>query len=219
MTVLSRLDLDPRRREARRILSSPGILHALVQGSVPTAPQGARTLWRIDPGEYRQVLYVQSEVMPDFTALVEQAGWPVAQPWQSASLDPVLDRLRDGDRYQFRVTVNPTYSRRAEGERSRGVRVGHVTAQQQLDWFLTRAPRWGMDAGRVETPDDVTATVVERRVLSFGKERGRRRVTVSTATMAGHLTVTSAACLRDAIRFGLGPAKAYGCGLLTLAPA
>ncbi|MDB1087701.1 type I-E CRISPR-associated protein Cas6/Cse3/CasE [Streptomyces sp. ACA25] len=52
-----------------------------------------------------------------------------------------------------------------------------------------------------------------------GQGRGRAgRVTLVTATFDGRLRVTDADKLRRTLTAGLGRAKAYGCGLMTLAP-
>ncbi|MGC5410083.1 type I-E CRISPR-associated protein Cas6/Cse3/CasE, partial [Streptomyces sp. DT225] len=49
-----------------------------------------------------------------------------------------------------------------------------------------------------------------------GKRAGR--VSIVTVTFDGHLEVTDPAVFRRALMQGIGKAKAYGCGLLTLAP-
>jgi len=54
-----------------------------------------------------------------------------------------------------------------------------------------------------------------RRTLRF--DRQARTVTLATATFEGHLTVEAPEALRAALIGGIGPAKGYGCGLLTLA--
>ena len=57
--------------------------------------------------------------------------------------------------------------------------------------------------------------VVGRAVRRF--PRNGSTVTLATATFEGHLEVTDVAALRHALNHGVGRAKAYGCGLLTLA--
>lgn len=90
--------------------------------------------------------------------------------------------------------------------------MAHVTATQQLAWLLDRADRIGVSLGTDENP---SAQVVGREVRRF-RRRGST-VTLGTATYAGQLTVTSADALRSALTGGIGRAKAYGCGLMTLA--
>lgn len=42
-------------------------------------------------------------------------------------------------------------------------------------------------------------------------------VRITTARFEGELTVVDAAALRHALMYGIGRARGYGCGLLTLA--
>lgn len=70
--------------------------------------------------------------------------------------------------------------------------------------------------------DRYTLTVRDERTLSFAKSRDTRpagpKVKVVTVTYDGHLTVTDPHALRRTLTQGIGRAKAYGCGLMTLAP-
>jgi CRISPR system Cascade subunit CasE len=73
--------------------------------------------------------------------------------------------------------------------------------------------------------DRYELTVRDKRALAFDKSRatgphGGRRAPVSlvTVTFDGRLEVTEPQLLRRALTHGIGKAKAYGCGLLTLAP-
>ncbi|MEU0738734.1 type I-E CRISPR-associated protein Cas6/Cse3/CasE [Streptomyces sp. NPDC006134] len=117
-------------------------------------------------------------------------------------------------------------------ERRRGFRVAHRTAAQQLTWLLTRAERHGFtipttDTGpgiALGTGTDVPAgpapavSLIARDTLRFRKGKDGPRVTLSTATFQGRLRVTDPEALRAALLGGIGPAKGYGQGLLTLAP-
>ncbi|EXU63555.1 CRISPR-associated protein Cse3 [Streptomyces sp. PRh5] len=65
--------------------------------------------------------------------------------------------------------------------------------------------------------------VRDQRNLSFPKQgpdntSKRHRVTLVTVTYDGRLTVTDADRFRATLTQGLGKAKAYGCGLMTLVP-
>ncbi|MEV5086000.1 type I-E CRISPR-associated protein Cas6/Cse3/CasE, partial [Streptomyces sp. NPDC056159] len=72
--------------------------------------------------------------------------------------------------------------------------------------------------------DRYELTVRDKRALAFDKShstvQGGRRAPVSlvTVTFDGRLEVTDPQLLRRALTQGIGKAKAYGCGLLTLAP-
>ena len=63
---------------------------------------------------------------------------------------------------------------------------------------------------------DPDLAIIGRDIASF--RRSGRRVTLARATYQGRLAVTDPDLLRAAMVNGMGPAKAYGCGLLTLAP-
>jgi CRISPR system Cascade subunit CasE len=199
-------------------------MHAAVLGCFHAGQAPGRVLWRLDPHREQHWLYVVGAARPDLTGMLEQAGWPETQLGDVRSYDGFLDRLAEGQRWQFRLTANPTRATREGGrvragrpqplERSK--RFGHVTAAQQQEWFLARVASWGFAVPRDEDADVHDLAVTARRVEDF--RRGDRRVTVTKATYEGHLVVTDPKALRTALVSGIGPAKAYGCGLLTLAP-
>jgi CRISPR system Cascade subunit CasE len=134
--------------------------------------------------------------------------------WSTRPLAPVLNTLTAGQVWGFRLSANPVRSGRAAGAADTK-RMGHVTADQQLQWLLDRAPTWGfaIPEGSVEQPQ---AMLVARGVERFARAGGRP-VTLTRCTYEGRLQVEQPARLRAAISAGMGHAKAYGCGLMTLA--
>jgi len=220
---LTSFDINRARRGAQKLLGSPHAMHAAVMSSFPPSASqvdadGGRILWRVDTSRDRVRLYVASPEKPDLTGLVEQAGWPTLAAWSTAPYGAFLDSLESGTTWGFRVAVNPTHSVKQAGPdgerpRGRGKRLAHVTAAQQLDWFRTKATSIGLD---VEGPDGPTAMVTSRDVRTF--RRGGATVTLATAQVDGVARILDADLLRRAMRAGIGPAKGYGCGLLTLAP-
>ncbi|MGE3287228.1 MAG: type I-E CRISPR-associated protein Cas6/Cse3/CasE [Pseudonocardia sp.] len=209
---LTRFEINPQRRAARHVLGSPQRLHAGVLAAFPSDRPEGRILWRLDEGGHDPVLYVVSATEPDLTHLVEQIGRPV-YGWQTKDYQPFLDKLAEGDRWAFRVRVNPVHNL-AGGPGERGKRVAHVTAAQQTAWLHQQAGRHGfaIAPGSAGAPD---LLLRDRRVLRF--DRRGRDVTLSTALFEGTLVVQDADALRAALVGGIGPGKGYGCGLLTLA--
>ncbi len=214
---LSRFDINPARRGAQKLLGSPQAMHAAVLAGFPPVDvpgeRRSRVLWRVDTGPVHTRLYVTSDVRPDLTHLVEQAGWPTTHTWDTRPYGDLLDSLQVGGVWGFRLTANPTRSiKKVEG--GRGQRVGHVTAAQQLAWLVDRSPRLGFSV----TPDgtDPSVRVSARQTRQFRRQADK--VTLVVAQYDGILTVTDVELLRTALVGGIGPAKAYGCGLLTLAP-
>jgi CRISPR system Cascade subunit CasE len=221
---LSRIRLNPSRLQTRRLVASPQVTHALVEASAPPGSEHhrGRSLWRLDQDRAHGLeLYVVSPWRPDFTGLVEQAGWPLAPTWDCAPYGGFLDRLADGQRWRFRVTVNPTRSLATEG--GRGQVAPHRTSRHQTEWFVDRAVKWGF-----VIPDNsigaASLSVVDRRVVRFARRDASTGgavgwVSITSVTFEGVLEVASGERLRGAMTNGMGRAKSYGCGLMTLAPS
>jgi len=244
---LSRVQINPARRGGRKLLGSPQAMHAAVLSAFQqTGFDRGRVLWRVDTDAHHRWLYVCSEPVPDFAHIIEQAGWPTTQEgWAVRPYEPLLNRLKNGQRWAFRLTANPVRSSRATGwvkdkdgqghfvypertpDNPRTKRHGHLTVDQQLQWLIAprpvsverpplppRAEEWGFRIPSTET--GVSDVIIhDRRTERF--QRQGKTVTISKATFDGKLEVIDANKLRAAMVNGMGPAKAYGCGLLTLA--
>lgn len=214
---LTHMPLNPDRRSTRELLASPQRLHAAVLSAfVPGTSREGRILWRLDaPERHRLDLYVVSPVSPSLEAMVDQAGWPSQPVWRSAHYRPFLDALEGGQEWVFRVRANPVKSLRlADG--GRGKRVALLEEEAQISWLLERASTHGFEVCRGSHGPNLR--VGERRTERFGRRSADQPVTLSTAAFEGTLRVTDPALLRTALTHGVGPAKGYGCGLMTLAP-
>ena len=224
---LSRIRINPHRAAARRLLTDPTQLKAAVYGGMPTQPVTRRVLWRLDGDNVHQpVLYVVSPERPSFEHLVEQAGWPGAESPQVETADytSFLARLREGERFGFRLTANPTYVTTIVDPKhgAKKVRAAHKTVEHQTRWLTERAEGAGLriePANRAASPDNevLDLLVAGRRRQRF--RRGAGHVTIDMVTFVGHLTVEDVDRLRVVLTEGLGRAKGYGCGMFTLAPA
>ena len=226
---LTRFRFNTARAGARKVLSSPQVTHAAVMAAfadeLPNTSSGARVLWRVDHNAKTEVyLYVVSPVEPDFTHLVEEAGWPTTGTWQTRQYTPLLDRLAKGQMWEFRLTANPVHSVRVkDGQPTK--RTAHVTPRHQMGWLLERQERLGFEIPRREggkSEDTYELIVHDRRARRFNKVEqatGKpNRVPLASATFDGRLRITDPDALRHALVSGIGRAKAYGCGLMTLAP-
>ncbi|MGC5236920.1 type I-E CRISPR-associated protein Cas6/Cse3/CasE [Streptomyces albogriseolus] len=252
MPYLSKVALNPRRRAAVSLLSSPHRLHAAILAGLAVQPVTERVLWRLDSNTpHRADILVLTESRPSWTHLIDDAGWPGADGGAPLIADytPLLERLARGREFGFRLIANPVQSvsrlsRPSEqqaarlregadnGTRTRGFRVAHRTAAQQLQWLIKRCERHGfvipdaiatppapgLQAEDQDLPAGPAVTIVSRDILRFRKRPDGPRVTLSTATFEGRLRVTDPDTLRATLLEGIGPAKGYGQGLLTLAP-
>lgn len=224
---LSRVSLGLTRLNAIAFVSSPYKVHAAVeQAFMPNATredERGRILWRLDevPGNEHEVwLYVMSPDKPDFTHICEQAASTASPTWVTKEYDPVLNRVSEGQLWQFRLKANPVRKVLVDkGRRERagvvGTLQGHVTEAQQRAWLMDRAEAHGFRIAQTEEGFD-RLTVSHRRRERF--ERQSSVVTLSTAQFDGALEVIDAEAFRHTLGFGLGRARGFGCGLMTIAP-
>lgn len=191
---------------------------------------------------------VQSLVEPDWTRLgrgylLDTHGAP-PNP-DAKSIDAALARVNDGLELTFRLRANPT--RRIDckshpDDPLRGKRVELRTEADWNDWLARKAERGGFKLLAVHSEPDTaeqqrfasiygTAPEVESvadiRVRQDSKVVGRRggparavrqRLTFGSVVFEGRLRVTDATAFRQTLETGIGPAKAYGFGLLSIGP-
>lgn len=200
---LTQLRLDPRSAQARRDLADPYDMHrtlvrAFVQHELDAPP---RFLWRLEPGRAwdQPVVLVQSAQAGDWTHLSAMPGYLLDDDAPATkSFEPGV-LLRAEARYRFRLAANPTVTR--EGKRH-----GLVGEQEQLAWLGRQAQRLGfaLEAALVIGSDTLR-----------GAKAGQR-VSLLRVLFEGVLTVRDADTLAQALVAGIGPGKAFGCGLLSL---
>ncbi len=210
--LLSRIKLDPRRRETMKALASPNLLHGAVERSF-SGPR-ERRLWRVDALAGNTYLLLLSRGSPDLTALFRQFGPEGAEPaWETKDYAPLLARISKGSRWHFRLVANPTVSKAREtGTAPRGKVYGHITPEYQKKWLWDRAENRGFSL------DGDAFQVVHSQWLRFRKgSDGGRPVTLLSVTYEGLLTVSDPELFRQALTGGLGRGRAYGLGMLTVA--
>lgn len=224
---ISRVPLSLTRLEAIAFASSPYRIHAAVERSfLPDAAREGvegRILWRLDevPGDGTKAwLYVVSPEKPDFALVDDQVGWPEPSEWLTRDYSSVLGSISEGQLWQFRLKANPVRKvlvdkGRREREGIIGTLQGHVTEAQQRAWLISRAEANGFRVAQ-------TAEGFDRLVVSNRRREQFRRhdgvVTLSTAQYDGVLEVTDTKAFRHVLGFGLGRARGFGCGLMTIAP-
>ncbi|MEZ2122811.1 type I-E CRISPR-associated protein Cas6/Cse3/CasE [Corynebacterium sp. CCM 9203] len=218
MSYLSRMNLHPRRRGTTELLGNPWKMHAAVMSCFPpelTGDDSHRVLWRIDRSEHAISLIIVSRDQPSFIHLQEQAGWENQSSWDSVRYDPFLNRMQEGDIYRFRLTANPSKTIRTDnGERKQ---VGLLTLADQTKWLTERTEEKGFSITSPGPDEDPMFQVTKKGLQRF--RRGQRTVTLATAQYDGILRVTDPNQLRKTLTDGIGRAKGFGMGLLTLAPA
>lgn len=231
---LSRVFLNPRRQGTTPFIGSPQRLHAAILASFVEDPptgetDGPRVLWRLDTDDWRRpVLWVSSPGKPSFEHITDVYGWPSADlPFETRSMEHLLAGLDVGQEFIFRTTVNPVKVQAgkpdSDGKRGRGKIVPLAGAAARTKWFVDRAPKWGFEVplGEVQPPrESGPAWAIETRSsqrLRFHKGSGKKQVVLQTITFEGNLRVTDADLFRKSLTRGVGRARGYGCGLISLA--
>ncbi len=222
---LTKLVVNYRSREFRRDYADISCMHRTVMSGFPDldteepARKHAAVLWRLDPAGATYVMYVQSALQPNYDQL--PPGY-LQQTAQTRTLEPVLEAAVIGRRLAFRLQANPTRSLLSVGGGTGPRRRGKVTALRelpdQIDWLQSQGQRRGfvVPEGSNSQPD-VTA-VPGMMLTGTRREQQRRQITIYPVRFDGHLVVTDSDAFTAALREGVGRGKAYGCGLLSLAP-
>ena len=124
-----------------------------------------------------------------------------------------LNGITNGRKYQFLLRANPTKKIKDISGKTTNqgkVRVPIIDETEIIAW-LNR---------QFEGIAEIEAvTLVQQDLLYFKKDKENQKHVgkIQTVTYSGILTVMEAEPLINKIKEGIGPAKAFGCGLLTLA--
>ncbi len=218
MTTFTKVLINPARRQGHKYLLNPNALHAAVRYCFPddVDQSDQRILWRLDQREHEHALYIVGPEKPTAAHIVEEAGWDT-RPQQTADYGRFLTQLKKGQRWNFELLANPTKTLN-QGRDKRGKVVAHLSNAEQMKWLHKKAETMGVSFGEL---GNSTARIIERKTLDFRKTRADgsegARVHIVTARYAGTLEVVDAEKLQATLVKGVGRAKGYGCGLLTLA--
>ena len=205
---LSRIALDTGKRATMRALASPNLFH----GALESCFDGNRgqPLWRIDMLNGVRYLLILTETETDFSSVAEQFGYS-ADKWECKPYDTLLGRVAPESRWHFRITANPTYSKVDPSRpQSRGKIHAHKTPDHQRKWLQEQGEKHGF---RVT---DGEFDVVESKWLSFYRKAEEKPLKLLSVTFEGLLQITDVEEFRHALCHGIGRAKAYGMGMMTI---
>jgi CRISPR system Cascade subunit CasE len=198
-------------------------------------------LFRADVEDYshRVVVYVQSVVKPCWSFLDGVEGYLLAdaEPPNPGckSIERAYGKLRAGQVLAFRLRANPTKRiwKVAAGEEAlKGKRVGLLREEEQVAWLVQkslereRGKPGGFEIVMKEIPDrnGNIRQIPQVTACCEGKQTGRKlqdtrkhAITHLAVRFDGLLRITDADAFRDTLAKGIGPAKAFGFGLLSVA--
>lgn len=172
-------------------------------------------LFRIDPqAGGSPVIVVQSAVEPDWDYAFQNVTFLIAA--ESRQCEPLL---QNGQLLRFRLMANPTKrlsknSTGADGNPVKKDSVGKrvpVDKDKLNDWLIRHAEKSGFMVDK-KLLNVQTGYVI----ASKGKDDKLKRFFY--ARYDGSLKVTEAPLFKNALMGGIGPAKGFGFGLLSIAP-
>lgn len=208
---LSRLLLNNRSRYLwRQVIEQPHKLHQIVMSGFPDGVkrEDANVLHRLEVADTAVTLLVQSDIQPDWSRLDERLLLP-ASPFDPVPNPAVKELnglpLANGRILRFRLRANPTVKKKREGKKHSN-RVPLVREDEQLAWLQRRASDNGF-------------RLLGAQIIPEGSQTDRHKnLTIYTVQYDGRLQITDADKFQKALQKGIGPAKAFGCGLLSIAP-
>lgn len=198
---LCKLLLDPKNAHVRRDLADPYELHcSLVRAVAGDSSQiPPRFLWRLESmTPDTAILLVQSPVLPKWSHLNGVTDYA------EKAFDPTA-LLHNRQSYRFRLRANPTVTRD-------GKRHGLHVEEEQIAWLARQGERGGFTVRRCVRTESGLLKTRQRKTGSY-------RITIQMAGFEGILEVTDPKRIAEALTNGLGHAKAFGLGLLSLARA
>jgi len=191
---------------------------------------GAGFLFRVDPQPGGSaVILVLSAIEPDWDYAFHNARHLLAGPPDKPR--PLQLTIETGRRFRFRLLANPTkrppltkeqrLQKQADGE-VKSLKRPRVQLTWQADtdpakvfadWLCARAKKAGF---RVDPKDLTISNIGYVYIHKGGREDAAQRL--RSARYEGILEVTDADAFAQTLAAGIGPAKAFGFGLLSLAP-
>ena len=234
---LSRLLLNPRSRAVWRDLADCQQMHRTIMSAFPQAVNGTaarvfhgvlyRAERRFAPGQL--AVLVQSVAQQDWSSLPgNYLGTGEESNPACKQIGGALDRITTGQVLAFRLSANPTRKidtkTGPDGRRRHGRRVELNREEDQVAWLRRKAEACGFTLLSVESKPNVpNVRAMENAKVSGSKVRESAgdlpRLTFGSVQFEGLLKVTDSDRFRQSIEQGVGPAKAYGFGLLSIAPA
>jgi len=236
---LTRMVLNTQSRKVWNDLGNPQQLHRTVSSAFPKiedqmhlphherkSPRSEFNLLHrleFDRSTGKAVLLVQSNARPDWSSLVE--GY--AHKIESKTLHDKYAGIANGLILQFRLQANPTKrigksdniadAKFKDPDKRR--RVDIRTDEGRIAWLKRKGEECGFRITGLKIKDSVeNLASVQQGKVEFRRERTAPKVTLGSVVFEGVLQVTDSDAFKNALERGIGTGKAYGFGLLSIAP-
>ncbi len=222
MNYFSRITLDPANYRARKLL----------QNISQNAYREHQSLWQLFPDEptaSRDFIYRGDSRHLSRVYYVISARKPVPSDEWAVETRPYQPKLANGERLSFSLRVNPVITRKDESGRTHrhdivmnhkkemkykelpsDKRPGLAALIQEagVKWLSERKTKCGFDF-------DEQSIIVERYDQHQAYKQGNKSaIQYSSMDFTGFLEVTDSDLFTKTLMSGVGPAKAFGCGLM-----
>ncbi len=245
---LSRLILNPCSRQVIAEIGEPYEMHRTLMRAFPvcygnrscSAREEYQVLFRVESGASDEPIrvYVQSSWKPDWSFITEHKDY-LSPVWGKAACQckdimPAYRRIQRGSPLFFRLRANPTKRIAKQDDPMKGKRVELQREEDQVQWLIRKGQGSDRDCHggfTVMTEGGVAFTGTDRgvpklRINPEGKQILRKRLASKTIYFATHLAILYEGFLRvtdkdsflGTLANGIGPGKAFGFGLLSVAP-
>lgn len=198
---LTQMQLKQLDRATIKTLADIYLLHRVVMKGFVAYATTERVLYRVEPEECNGLIsvLVQSQQKPDWSQLT--AGNRGVTETRVKEFNPVF---ANGQRFRFRLRANPTVTRD-------GKRRGLIQEESLLEWLEKKQERLGVKFSGV--------TAIDEGYIAGEKVVGDKlhKLSLKIARFEGMLDVIDADSFSTVFSTGIGPAKGFGCGLLSLA--
>jgi CRISPR system Cascade subunit CasE len=238
---LSRLLLNPRSRQVRSEVVHPYEMHRTLMRAFPEATDPAKAkardqygvLFRAEVDDVVKV-YVQSLVEPNWSFLDDLDDYLCADAEKPKNIMAAYQKLQDGQVLSFRLRANPTKRIAKDNDAMKGKRVGLSREDDQIAWLIRKGQERekGVPGGFALLTKEVKDARGEVRLVPCvntypaGEQTGRKRdamrelaTTHLAVVFEGLLRVTDANAFQETLIRGIGSAKAFGFGLLSVVRA
>ncbi len=222
MSYFSRVTLSAGNYQANRLLrniaGNPYFEHQALWQLFPEDQKAKRDfVYRCEQHELSRVYYLVSQRQP----LMNEGAWEVQSK-------PYLPKIKVGQKLSFNIRVNPVVTRKDENGRSHRHDVvmdakfqsrknetkeelppiGELIQRAGYQWLTSRAECNGFSCSENDM------IIEDYRCHKAYKRKAKSPIEYRTLDYKGVLTVTDSERLSAALIKGIGPAKAFGCGLL-----
>ena len=233
---LSRLLFDGLNKKVNKTLQNPYCIHGAIMKGFPGCKHAHEpgVLFSVEPEPCngRVSIIIQSQQYPDWSRLIARYGEAI-----SVSNVKDLSRLQfsTGQILRFMLRANPVKTtndskgRLNKKGRTKKCRLPLIVQSEQVKWLQGKGDIVRMEQiGKLSKPLRGGFEILPERCLTINEqswshlpkkkadeEKDSNPIQIQSVLYQGMLKVTDPnAFLQNSIKQGIGPAKAFGCGLL-----